>query len=253
MINIDPYYKSDRCELLQNDCRDVLPLMPNGVFSAVITDPPYGITQNDWDDTTAVRLADYRQLSPRCVVFSFQPFASRLIIDNLDWFKYEIIWHKTQAVGHLNANRQPLREHENILIFGNGIYNPQMTKKDKIDVRPFCGRALTDNYGEFDPSAPRTIARDVSFPRTVIKFANVNHGERGLHPTQKPVELLRYLINTYTNPGDLILDPSMGSGTTLVAAIQTGRRGIGIEINPEYCAIAEKRIRQAESQLLLGI
>lgn len=240
-------------ELHLVDCLDFMRTMPDKSVDAVITDPPYGITRNQWDDVTAVNLPEYHRLSSRCLLFSFQPFASKLVYESGEWFKYELIWHKTQAVGHLNAYVQPLREHENILVFGNGIYNPQLAKKDWRDIRPFTGRKLTSNYGEFDTDAPRTIATDMSFPRTVIKFANVNRDEKVNHPTQKPIKLLVYLINTYSNPGATIFDPFMGSGTTGVACVQTGRNFIGCEIDPGYFAIAEKRIKDAQQQMRLGI
>jgi len=240
-------------DLRLGDCLEILPTLAAGSVDAVVTDPPYGITRNSWDDASAVDMKQFRRLSSRCIMFSFQPFASKMIYENTDWFKYELIWHKTQAVGHLNAYIQPLREHENILIFGNGIYNPQFRKKDKQDIRPFSGRANTASYGAFDVNSPRTVLPDVSFPRTVIKFPNVNRGEKELHPTQKPLDLLKYLILTYTNDAMTILDPFMGSGTTGVACVQTGRNFIGIEIDPGYFEIAKKRIEQAQLQIRMEI
>ena len=164
-------------------------------------------------------------------------------MSNIDWFKYEWIWKKTHATGQLNLNVRPMTEHENICVFASGktTYNLQMTKKPKDKIRAPTRMGMSDCYGaqrEYD----RTVPIDMRSPTTVLQFGSVNHGERGYHPTQKPVDLLEYLIRTYTNENDTVLDFTMGSGTTGVACLNTGRSFIGFELDPDYFATAQKRI-----------
>jgi len=196
--------------------------------------------------------AQYKRLiKPRgaIVLFGSQPFTSALVMSNLSWFKYEWVWKKTHATGQLNLYVRPMTEHENICVFSSGrtTYNLQLTKKPKDKIRAPTRMGMSDCYGaqrEYD----RTIPIDSRSPTTVLEFGSVNHGERGFHPTQKPVDLLAYLIRTYTNTDEIVLDNTMGSGSTGVAAIQEGRRFIGIEKDDGYFAIAEERIKKATFQ-----
>jgi site-specific DNA-methyltransferase (adenine-specific) len=192
-----------------------------------------------------------RIIKPRgaIVLFGSQPFTSALIMSNIDWFKYEWIWKKTHATGQLNLNVRPMTEHENICVFASGktTYNLQMTKKPKDKIRAPTRMGMSDCYGaqrEYD----RTVPIDMRSPTTVLQFGSVNHGERGYHPTQKPVDLLAYLIRTYTNEGETILDNTTGSGSTIVAAIQEGRNAIGIERDADYFTIAQRRCLEATYQ-----
>lgn len=184
------------------------------------------------------------------VLFGSQPFTSALIMSNPKMFKYDIIYEKSHATGHLNANKRPMRKHEEVLIFYEitPTYNSQKTKKQFANIRPNKKKATkSDCYGKFDPNSKRTDDIAVSFPTSIITFNNsTTGGDRGLHPTQKPVALLEYLIRTYTNEGETVLDFTAGSGTTGAAAININRNAILIEREHEYCEIIKKRIAEAE-------
>jgi site-specific DNA-methyltransferase (adenine-specific) len=174
-------------------------------------------------------------------------------MSNFELFKYEWIWEKDRATGHLDAPRRPMRKHESVLVFSKNehIYNPQIKQKPKANIRPVNHRAASDNYGKYKENSPRGIPLDMSYPLSVLHINTANIGERGYHPTQKPVELYEYFVKTYTNEGDTVLDITMGSGTTGVACVQTGRNFIGIEIDEGYFKIAEKRIKDAQQQMPL--
>lgn len=241
------------------DCLEVMATLAPQSIDAICTDLPYGSTQNSWDAIIPLQPMweqVRRVLKPGgvFVTTATQPFASLLIASNLAWFKWEDIWRKSHATGHLNCKVMPLRQHENILIFGDGAvtYNPEIKRKWSADVRPSRhSKAKSDCYGAYRNDAETTIPLDMSYPRSVLDFNSPNHGEKGLHPTQKPVALYAYLIRTYTNPGDIVADFCMGSGTTGVAAAKEGRNFIGCDNNAGYFAIAQKRIEQAQMQLPL--
>lgn len=222
--------------------------IPNQSIDMILCDLPYGTTQNNWD--SVIPMPDlwkqYQRVikKNRAMVFTAaQPFTSALVSSNYRLFKWEDIWYKSQATGHLNAKIMPMRQHENILVFGYGkvLYNPQIVDKPAKNIRPVGRRAATDNYGKFNEYAERTIPDDKQYPRSVIKINNTNHGERGLHPTQKPTALFEYLIKTYSNSGDTVLDSCIGSGTTAIACLNTGRNYIGIEKDEKYYNIALTR------------
>jgi site-specific DNA-methyltransferase (adenine-specific) len=207
--------------LHNGDCLKVMPTLEAGSIDAIITDLPYGTTQNAWDEI--IPLVDMwrevkRVLKPSgaFITTSNQPFTSILICSNLEWFKWDDVWMKDKATGHLNAEIMPMRKHESILVFGDGriTYNPQITMKPKENIRPISRRAPTDSYGKYNETADRKIPLNMSYPSSIVYCHTTNHGERGLHPTQKPIELYRYLIRTYTNEGETVLDIAMGSGTT---------------------------------------
>ena len=241
-------------KLIHGDCLEVMPTLADKSIDAVICDLPYGTTNCSWDSVIPFEplWAQYKRIiKPRgaIVLFGSQPFTSALIMSNIDWFKYEWIWKKTHATGQLNLNVRPMTEHENICVFASGktTYNLQMTKKPKDKIRAPTRMGMSDCYGaqrEYD----RTVPIDMRSPTTVLQFGSVNHGERGYHPTQKPVDLLAYLIRTYTNEGETILDNTTGSGSTIVAAIQEGRNAIGIERDADYFAIAQQRCLEATYQ-----
>lgn len=246
-------------QIFCGDCLDVMREMEPQSIDAIITDLPYGNTQNGWDEIIPLQpmweqVGRVLRNGGVFVTTATQPFASHLIISNLDWFKWEDIWRKSHATGHLNCKVMPLRQHENILVFGDGrvAYNPQIKRKPPKDIRPSrrSGKG-TDCYGKYDNDPETTIPLDMSYPRSVVEFNTANHGESGLHPTQKPAALYSYLIRTYTNAGDTVLDFCMGSGTTGVAAVKEGRHFVGSDNDPGYFAIAEKRIAEAQMQLPL--
>jgi site-specific DNA-methyltransferase (adenine-specific) len=190
-----------------------------------------------------------RILKPRgvFVTTASQPFTSKLVCSNLDMFRYEWVWEKPKATGHLDTDSKPLKGHENIIVFSvNGhTYNPQMIQGRKHK-RGSLTAGPAKVYGKFDN---RKITESNEFyPRTIFEFAIEN---KVFHPTQKPVALYEYLILTYTNPGDTVLDMCAGSGTTGVACVKTGRNAILIEKDENYFRIMQKRIHDAEQQPLL--
>ena len=235
------------------DCMEVLSELPDKSVDAVITDPPYGVTQNEWDSMPdlAAWWKEIRRICKGAVVMTAQqPFTSLVVVANLDWFKWADVWRKSQARGHLNAKVMPMRQHEDILIFGSGrvTYNPQWQPKPKENIRPLSPRTKgSSNYGAHGLEQTREMPIDMACPRSVVEYDNC---QEWLHPTQKPIELMRYLVETYTNPGDVVLDCYAGSGTTLVACKQTGRHYIGIEKEQRYAEIGNARLHQ---ELPLGV
>jgi site-specific DNA-methyltransferase (adenine-specific) len=238
------------------DCMEVLAQLPDKSVAATITDPPYAMTQNEWDklpDLAAWWLQIRRVTTGAVVMTASQPFASKVVMSNLAAFKYEWVWEKSHPSGHLNAKVMPLRQHENVLVFDCGglTYNPQMHRRRDEDIRPDTqGPNKSSNYGHYETGGGRrTVAPEEGYPRSVVKFSN-DIGRRGLHPTQKPIELMRYLVETYTNPCDVVLDCYAGSGTTLVACKQTGRHFIGIEKEQRYADTTKTRLTQ---EMWLGV
>ena len=181
-------------------------------------------------------------------MFASQPFTSALGMSNIKMLKYSLVYEKSHSTGHLNANKMPMRKHEDIQVFYKQLptYNPQKEKKAIDNIRPNKRVATTTTcYGAFDANAQRTDEVDVAFPQSIIKANNsTTGGNRGLHPTQKPVALMEYLIKTYTNEGETVLDNCMGSGTTGVACKKTNRHFIGIEKDEKYFEISVKRINE---------
>ena len=222
------------------DCLELMKEIPNGSIDMVLCDLPYGTTQNAWDSVIdlASLWKEYFRVCKGAIVLTAQaPFDKRLGYYAIDHLRYEWIWVKTKATGHLNAKKQPMKNHENILVFYKKFptYNPQgLVRKAIPTIRK--GRDNGTNYGD---SAKDAVQEFENYPRSVIHFPSEG---KTVHPTQKPVALFEYLIKTYTNPGDLVLDNCAGSGTTAVACKQTGRRFICIEKDPDYWLKASARI-----------
>lgn len=230
------------------DCFDVMPTLQAGSVDMILADLPYGTTQCAWDSKLPLEplWKEYRRICRGPVVlFAQTPFDKVLGVSNLRSLKYEWIWEKTNATGHLNAKRAPMKAHENILVFYDRppTYNPIKTTGHVRKTARSKSREGSTVYGE--QSRLDSYDSTERYPRSVLTFASDKQRSR-LHPTQKPVALCEYLIRTYSNPGDLVLDNCMGSGTTGVACINTGRRFIGIENNGDYFATAEQRIRDGE-------
>jgi site-specific DNA-methyltransferase (adenine-specific) len=230
------------------DALEWLPTLASQSIEAICTDLPYGQTSCAWD--TVIPFAPMweqvrRVLKPRgvFVTTASQPFTSTLVMSNLEWFRCEWIARKPQGTGYLNANRQPMKNHESIVVFAAGqhTYNPQMSNgKAYRATRGAVGGFVRDKtVGGY-----MTVNDGMRYPLTVIDAT----WEMGLHPTQKPVALYAYLIRTYTNAGDTVLDFCMGSGTTGVAAIQEGRRFQGCELDEGYFKIAQRRIADAQAR-----
>lgn len=223
------------------DCLELMKDIPDNSVDLVLCDLPYGTTRNKWDSVIPFDKlwAEYKRVCSGAVVLTAaQPFTSALITSNLNKFKYCWIWKKSKPTGHLNAKKQPLRNTEDIAVFyaNQPTYNPQGTRPTDVMV----SRTNRGNYGECSKTTRQTVT---GYPTTILEFAT----ETGLHPTQKPVALMEYLIRTYTNECDLVLDNCMGSGTTGVACINTNRRFIGIEKDEKYFEIASNRINEALS------
>ena len=232
------------------DCLDGMKLIPDKSVDMILCDLPYGTTHNKWDSILPFDKLwlEYERVIKDCgaMIFTGQGlFTVNLIKSNENHYRYTIIWEKTKAGGFLNAKRMPLQAHEDIAVFYKKLptYNPQMENG-----KPYVKKAVTNgdgrNYGKFDRVGATNVNKGLRYPRSVIKISNDNHGS--LHPTQKPVELFEWLIKTYTNEGETVLDNCMGSGTTAIACINTNRNYIGFELSEEYCKIAEERIRKAE-------
>lgn len=241
-------------ELYNEECLDRMSYLPPASVDMVMCDLPYGTTACKWDSVIpfAPLWGQYKRVAKKnaaIVLTASQPFTSALVMSNVQDFLYDYSWKKSKPTGHLSASKRPMRSHEDILVF-SGVrtptYNPQMMPKESGKVRSQkAKRTQGDCYSPSDVLHPRLLDKSVAYPQSTLFFNSAFHdGERG-HPTQKPVALMEYLIKTYTNPGDTVLDNTMGSGTTGVACMNTGRRFIGIERDAEYFKIAEKRINVA--------
>lgn len=244
------YYQDDLVTLYHGDCLEVMPTLPAGAADMVLSDPPYGTTRNQWDSVIDLpeMWENYGRLSKgnAAIVLTAQtPFDKVLGVSNLDDLRYEWIWEKTSATGHLNAKRAPMKAHENILVFYKSLptYNPQMTTGHERKVSSASHKRnskATSNYGEFGLTGYDSTDR---YPRSVLEFATDKQKE-ALHPTQKPLGLMAYLIRTYTDPGETVLDNCAGSGSTLIAARRQGRKAIGIELDEAYCEVIATRLSQ---------
>jgi site-specific DNA-methyltransferase (adenine-specific) len=231
--------------LVNADCFDVFPFIEDKSIDAIICDLPYGTTQNKWDSILPLNelWKEYKRIlkDGGCIVlFGNQPFTSDLIYSNRDWFKYEIIWDKGRASGHLNAKIMPLRKHDNILIFAKKktTYNPQFTNGDAY-TRTSKSETCKGNYGKHEDS---TIVNDGYRYPTTIFYEPIGRQQNKTHPTEKPIGLLEMLVKTYTNEGDTVLDNTMGSGTCGLASIKNNRKFIGIEKEKQYYDIAVRRL-----------
>lgn len=229
------------------DCFDAMRLLPDGCVDMILCDLPYGTTQNKWDSVLPLDTLwkeYWRMIKPNgaVVLTAAQPFTSALVMSQPQFFKYDWMWSKVRVTGHLNAKKMPLREHESVCVFYRNLslYNPQMTKGEK-HVRGPRGKSkiATTNYGEFLDDSTRSYESDEYYPTSIIEFRS---DMQPIHPTQKPVALFEYLIRTYTNPGEIVLDNTAGSGTTAVAARNTGRRWICMERDETYFNAANARL-----------
>ena len=235
----------EEVKLIQGDCLEVMKSIPDKSIDAIICDLPYGTTACKWDSVIPFEplWAQYKRIikdNGALVLTASQPFTSALVMSNPKWFKHEWIWDKVTATGFMLAKIAPMKQHESILVFGSGKVNyyPIMEKMDKPETYKCYGKSesmpLENNDGE------RRI-RTHKYPKTIFKQSNANKRGRE-HPTQKPIALMEYLVKTYTNQGDIVLDNCMGSGTTGLACKNLGRKFIGIEQDPNYFEIASKRI-----------
>ena len=235
-------------KLYQGDCLEVMDkLIEEDIkVDMILTDPPYGTTRNKWDsviDLDKMWEGISKLIKPNgaIVLFAQTPFDKVLGASNLKMLRYEWIWNKKLGTGHLNAKKMPMKQHENILVFYKKLptYNPQM--REGTSYRRPTPSTTCSNYGKY--TLMETVSNGERYPVSILEFSNANMKNR-LHPTQKPVALLEYLIKTYTNEGELVLDFTMGSGSTGVACLNTNRNFIGIELDENYFNIAKQRIKE---------
>jgi DNA modification methylase len=244
--------------LLLGDCLERMGEIPDGSVDLIAADLPFGVTRCRWDSVIPLEplWAHYRRVlktDGAVALNAVQPFTSMLVMSNRRWFRYPLVWDKTTTTGYLDSKRRPLRVHEDLVVFApkRTTYHPQKWKGPANH----GGRPKADMVCAIH-GAHAVVSPDKSgdkYPRSILRFPAVSSTAR-VHPTQKPVILFEYLLKTYSNPGDLVLDNAMGSGTTLIAAINTGRRAIGIERDPAIFAVAERRIADhlAATPLLTG-
>lgn len=222
--------------------------IPDGGIDLILTDPPYGVTDCTWDKQPNLEFMwkqFFRVLKPNgaVVITATQPFATDLINYNRKWFRYDLIWVKSNPVGFLNSHKMPMRQHELILVFYRRLpsYNPQMMPGSSR-----VAKQLKENdcrkQGVYRKTKKVYYDHEGKYPTSILPF-NKEGGGVGRHPTQKPVALFRYLIRTYTNPGEVVFDPFMGSGTTAVSAIMEGRHFFGFETEEIYHKQAIERIK----------
>ena len=247
-------HKTDvsRSTLFWCDCFDVFPFIADKSVDAIIADLPYGTTACKWDSILPLDKlwAEYKRVlkDDGCIILTAsQPFTSALVMSNPKMFKYEWIWKKTRYSGNLNATRMPLKAHESVLIFAKGKtkYFPIKTEAPEhlIDKRKTINPSIVKDGGAYNGSKGFVNIRKkddgTRYPISVQEFKNPNNNS--LHPTQKPIELMEYLVKTYTNEGDMVLDNTMGSGTTNLACIKLNRKSIGIEKEKQYYDVAVRR------------
>lgn len=261
-------------DLYMGDCLRIMPDLPANSVDLVLCDPPYGTTLNEWDKVLpfdAMWVEYERVLKPSgCVVlFGSQPFTAALVMSKPGWFKHELVWDKNKCGSPGLAKIRPMKTHENVAVFspmedddfyelhenlivfapGRTTYNPQMEAgkpyaRQSKKPEGYVGRCNNHKYG----LKPRTgfVNEGTRYPKSVIQISRDFSAQQQVHPTQKPVTLARWLIRTYSNPGDVVLDNAMGSGSTGIAALIEGRSFIGIEKDTDYFNIAWQRIEEVQ-------
>ena len=234
-------------QLLHGDCLELMATIPSGSVDMVMCDLPYGTTACKWDSVIpfAPLWAAYKRVckpNAAIVLTASQPFTSALVMSNPEGFRHEWVWEKNRAANAMTAKYGPMKRHENVLVFAlsSPRYYPQMRVGEPYRAYASQEKKIGEHLGSA-ASIHKDNPDGLLQPVSVLEF----NGERGLHPTQKPVALMEYLIRTYTNEGETVLDNTMGSGTTGVACANTGRRFIGIERDPAYFQIASDRIEKA--------
>ena len=243
------------CTLYHGDCFSILPKLDIAA-DAIISDPPYGITACEWDILPPLgRFWEMveRKTKPTAniVLFGCGRFAVDLINSKYVWYRYDLIWQKNNKVGFLNANKMPMRNHESILVFGRpgfckeATYNPQKTPGGRAGIRrPPADIKHKKSCVYRDVPYTDSVSDGTLHPCSILSFKSDKNNNNGLHPTLKPLALMKWLIKTYTNEGDMVIDPFMGSGTTGVACAKLGHRFIGIEREETYYGTALKRIQE---------
>jgi len=236
-------------KIINGECIHEMSKIPNGTIDMILCDLPYGTTQCKWD--TIIPFNDLweqyiRIIKPNgaIVLTACQPFTSNLVMSKPNLFRYSLVWEKSKSTGYLNSKKMPMRSHEDILVFYKNLptYNPQMTEGLPYDK----GKANrpTDVYREQKGEIHVKNDTGLRYPRSVQYFKTAESEGKVYHPTQKPISLMEWLIKTYTNENDIVLDNCIGSGTTAIAAIRTNRRYIGIELDINFYNITNQRIEE---------
>lgn len=235
-------------EIYLGDCLELMPKhVEDKSIDMIFCDLPYGTTRNKWDSVIPLDKlwSEYERVikdNGAIVLFSAEPFTSVLINSNPKLYRYDLIWDKKLSSGFLNSKRMPLRRHEQIIVFYKKLptYNPQMETRGKVRKKGITTETgkHTTNYGKYKNTVSEN---NTYYPTSILEFSNANRIEK-VHPTQKPLSLIEYMIRTYTNEGDLILDNTCGSGTTGLGAKNLGRNFIMMEQDPKYYEIACKRV-----------
>ena len=257
MSDIDRFLNQIIC----GDCLEVMRDIPDKSVDMILCDLPYGQTSAKWDSMISLDelWKQYKRIiksDGSIILTAIQPFTSILILSNTEMFRYEMVWEKTKTTGFMDAKYRPLRQHENIIVFSysspnfsskiRGKYNPQgLIEVNKT--RTIGKNKCTEIYNKagIKHEGREYEQKYTNYPTTILRFKSEG---KTIHPTQKPVPLFEYLIKTYTNEGETVLDNCIGSGTSGVAAINTDRNFIGIEKEPKYVEIARKRLEQAQAQ-----
>ena len=242
----------ENMRLLHGDCLEVMKEIPDKSVDMILCDLPFGTTKNKFDKTIPFEplWEQYERIikdNGAILLFSQPPFTFNLGVSNLRLFRYEWIWRKTKCTGFMNAKKMPLKSHENILVFYKKIptYNPQGVKHGVSLKTGRSRKGNSRNYGKTGCGNPNYIQTTTGYPKDIVEFGNPSN-KGHLHPNQKPIDLLEYLIKTYTNEGETVLDNCMGSGSTGVACRNTNRHFIGIELDEKYFNIAKNRIEEAK-------
>lgn len=230
--------------LYNGECLDVMGRLPDNCIDMVMCDLPYGMTACKWDSVIPLEplWREYKRLCRGAIVLTAaQPFTSVLVMSNIDGFQFHWVWEKPKATGHLYVNSRPMRAHEDVLIFGKSIYNPQKIQGG-TPYKARGGDVKKETTYDFYTKIRKDNDDGSRYPRSVVL---IQHETKPIHPTQKPVALMEYLIRTYSNEGMTVLDNTMGSGTTGVACVNTNRKFIGIERDTNFFNIAQARIADA--------
>jgi len=247
-------------DLIKGDCLEVMKTIESNSIDTIITDPPYGTTACKWDSVIPFEPMweqINRIIKPNgaIVLFGSEPFSSALRMSNLKGYKHDWIWSKKMTGGFANAKYKPMKAHEEIIVFSNDVINyyPQMIERTEKELKRFAYKSKETTKSDHRSCKGKTGNRfdnKMKYPSTVININGIvnSSNEKAKHPTQKPLELMRYLINTYSNKGDTILDFTMGSGSTMVACVETKRDGIGIELDETYYNLAKKRVREKRKE-----
>ena len=253
-------YITDKTKLLFGDCLERMKEIPDNSIDCVITDPPYGTTKLPWD--SVINLTDlWKELNrittihAPIVLFSAQPFTTVLCSSNLENLKYTLVWQKTKSANFNQAPNMPLKKHEDICVFSKGVIGHKVQTNKRMTYNPqgiescdmFVQRPSLDNdpynYQRENGIVKGYNQTTTNYPSSVLTYGSEHNPK---HPTQKPLDLMDWLVNTYSNPGETVLDFTMGSGSTIVSAIQNDRKSIGIELDKTYFNLAKSRVEPFE-------